>query len=145
LNEGDDKSTLPDVINAMILKYTHWSDIFMLHSLSDNQKREIEGNKQLIFNLIGISTSRPTTRQIHVTLSMKNYASSMAEARTLKTRYIAHFPKKNVSIVHCDDVFDEEAVVKKMGSAKVNHIHPFVGEVEERVNNFYWVNSRVGI
>ena len=49
LNEGDNKSTLSDVINAMILEYTHWSDIFMLHSLLDNQKREIEGNKRLIF------------------------------------------------------------------------------------------------
>ncbi len=42
-----------------------------------------------------------------------------------------------MSIVHCNDVFDGEAVVKKMGSAKMNHICPFVGEVEERVNNFY--------
>ena len=41
LNEGDDKITLPDVINSKILEYAHWSDIFTLRSLSDNQKREI--------------------------------------------------------------------------------------------------------
>jgi hypothetical protein len=33
--------------------------------------------------------------------------------------------------VHCDDAFDERAVVKKMVSANVNYIRPFVGEVEE--------------
>ena len=59
--------------------------------------------------------------------------------------YILHFSKEYVSIVYCDDVFNEESVVKKLGSAKVNYIRPFVVEVEERVNNFYWVNSRVGI
>ena len=69
----------------------------------------------------------------------------MAEDKTLKTGYVVHFSKEYVSIVHWDDVFDEEAVVKKLGSTKVNHICPFVGEVEERVNNFYWVDSRVGI
>ena len=69
----------------------------------------------------------------------------MAEDMTLKMGYINHFSKEYVSIMHCNGIFDEEAVVKKMGSAKVNHIHPFVGEVEERVNNFYWVNSRAGI
>jgi hypothetical protein len=29
LNEGDDKITLPDVINSKILEYVHWSDIFI--------------------------------------------------------------------------------------------------------------------
>jgi hypothetical protein len=33
----------------------------------------------------------------------------------------------------------------KMVSANVNHNRPFVGEVEETVNNFYFVDSRVGI
>ncbi len=47
LNKGEDKITLPDVINAKILKYMHWKDIFALCSLSDNQKREIDGNKLL--------------------------------------------------------------------------------------------------
>ena len=69
----------------------------------------------------------------------------MAEDRMLKTGYIVYFPKEYVSIVHWDDVFDDEAVIKKMGSTKVNHIHPFMGEVEEKVNIFYWINSRVGI
>ena len=50
-----------------------------------------------------------------------------------------------MSIVHCNDVFDEGADVKKMVSAKVNHTRFFVGEVEETVNNFNWVDSRVGI
>ncbi len=68
-----------------------------------------------------------------------------ADNRTLKTGYIINFSKKYVSILHWDDVFDEGADVKKMVSAKVNHICPFVGEVEEMVDNFNWVNSRVGI
>jgi hypothetical protein len=51
LNEGDNKITLPDVVNSKILDYAHWSDIFTLRSLSDNQKREIDGNKSLVFNL----------------------------------------------------------------------------------------------
>jgi hypothetical protein len=51
LNKGEDKITLPDVLNAKILKYMHWKDIFVLCSLSDNQKREINGNKLLVFNL----------------------------------------------------------------------------------------------
>ena len=55
----------------------------------------------------------------------------MAEDRTLKMGYILHFPKEYVSIVHCNEVFDEEAAVKKLGSAQINHIHPFVGETEE--------------
>jgi hypothetical protein len=47
LNKSEDKITLPDVINAKILEYMHWKDIFALCSLSDNQKREIDGNKLL--------------------------------------------------------------------------------------------------
>jgi len=41
--------------------------------------------------------------------------------------------------VHCDDVFDQKPVVKRMASANVNHIRPFVGEVEETVKNFTFV------
>jgi hypothetical protein len=52
----------------------------------------------------------------------------MANDRKLKTGYIIHFLNEYVSIMHCNDVFDERAVVKKMVSANVNHIHPFVGE-----------------
>ncbi len=77
---------------------------------------------------------------------LKNCVSfKAADNRTLKTRYIINFSKKCVSIMHCDDVFDERADVKKMVSAKVNHICPFMGEVEETVDNFDWVDSRVGI
>ena len=47
--------------------------------------------------------------------------------------------------MHCDDIFDERAVVKKMVSANVIHIRPFVGEVEETVDKFYFVDRRVGI
>ena len=43
-----------------------------------------------------------------------------------------HFSNEFVSIVRCNDVFDEKEVVKKMVSTNVNHIHPFVGEVERR-------------
>ncbi len=68
----------------------------------------------------------------------------MAEDRTLKTGYIVHFSKEYVSIVHCDDVFDEEVVIKKLGSAKVNCIHPFVGEVEERVVNNFLLGPQQG-
>jgi hypothetical protein len=51
----------------------------------------------------------------------------MSEDRTLKMGYIVHFSKEYVSIVHCDDVFDEEAVVKNMGSAKGESHSPFRG------------------
>jgi hypothetical protein len=51
LNEGDDKITLPGVINSKILEYAHWSDIFTLRSLSDNQKREIDGNKKVLSSI----------------------------------------------------------------------------------------------
>ena len=69
----------------------------------------------------------------------------MAKDRKLKTGYIIHFLNEFVSIVHCDDIFDERAVIKKMASAKVNHIRPFVGEVEETVKNVTFVHLRVGI
>jgi hypothetical protein len=60
----------------------------------------------------------------------------MAKDRKLKTGHIIHFSNVIVSIVHCDEVFDEREVVKKMVSANVNHNRPFVGEVEEMVDNF---------
>ena len=63
---------------------------------------------------------------------LKNRVSSMAKDRKLKTGYIIHFLNEFVRIVHCNDVFDEKEVVKKTVSANVNHIHPFVGEVERR-------------
>ena len=63
----------------------------------------------------------------------------------MKTGYIIHFSNKFVSILHCNDIFDERAVVKKMVSANVNHIRPFVGEVEETVDKFTFVDRRVGI
>ncbi len=69
----------------------------------------------------------------------------MAKDRKLKTGYIIHFSNDFVSIVSCDDVFDERAVVKKLASANVNHIRPFVGEVEEMVDNFTFVDCRLGI
>ena len=47
--------------------------------------------------------------------------------------------------MHCDDIFDESAVIKKIGSAKGNHVRPFVGEVEETVDNFTFIDPRVGI
>ena len=61
----------------------------------------------------------------------------------LKTGYIIHVSNKYVSIVHCDDVFNEITVVKRMASANVNHIRPFVGEVEEMVKIFTFVDPRV--
>jgi hypothetical protein len=68
---------------------------------------------------------------------LKNRVSfKAADNRTLKTECIVNLFKKYVSIVHCDDVFDKGADVKKMVSAKVNHICPFVGEAEEMVDNF---------
>ena len=63
---------------------------------------------------------------------LKNRVSSMAKDRKLKTGYIIHVLNEFVRIVHCNDVFDEKEVVKKMVSTNVNHIHPFVGEVERR-------------
>jgi hypothetical protein len=154
LNKGGDKITLPDVINAKIFKYTHWKDIFALRSLSDSQKREIDGNKLLVFNLTmqrldeiirKINTKTNTLANARHFVLKNHVSFKAANNRTLKTGYIVNLPKKYVSIVHCNDVFDEGTDIKKMVSAKVNHIHPFVGEVEEMVDNFYWVDSRVGI
>jgi len=67
----------------------------------------------------------------------------MAKVRKLKTGYIIHFSNDFVSIVHCNDVFDQKPVVRRMGSANANHIHPFLGEVEETVKNFTFVDPRV--
>ncbi len=154
LNKGEDKITLPDVINAKILEYTHWKDIFALRSLLDNQKREIDGNKLLVFNLKmqcldkiirKINPKTNTSANAH-DFVLKNHVSfKAADYRMLKTGYIVNLSKKYVIIVHCDDVFHEGADIKNMVSAKVNHIRPLVGEVEETVDNFNWVDSRVGI
>jgi hypothetical protein len=99
LNEGDYKITLPDVINSKILEYAHWSDIFTLRSLSDNQKREINGNKNLIFNLtmqrlnkISMNRSVETNKSANTHhFILKNRDSFMAKDRKLKTGYIIHF------------------------------------------------------
>jgi hypothetical protein len=111
LNKGEDKITLPDVINAKILEYTQWKDIFVLRSLSDNQKREIDGNKLLVFNLT-MQRLDKIIRKINtmtITLAnachfvLKNRVSfKAADNRTLKTGHIVNFSKKYVSIVHCD-------------------------------------------
>jgi hypothetical protein len=61
----------------------------------------------------------------------------------LKTGYIIHFSNDFVSIVNCDDVFHKRPVVKRMASANVNHIRPFVGEVEETVKKYSFVDPRV--
>jgi hypothetical protein len=145
LNKGEDKITLPDVINAKILKYMHWKDIFT---------REIDGNKLLVFNLMmqfldkiirKINIKTNTSANTHHFVLKNRVSFKAADNRTLKTGYIVKLSKKYVSIVNCNDVFDERADVQKMVSAKVNHICPFVGEVEETVDNFNWVDSRVGI
>jgi hypothetical protein len=151
LNEGDDKITLPDVINSKILEYVHWSDIFTLRSLSDNQRREIDDNKSLVFNLTmqrldeiiknQSAKSNKSANSHHFML--KNRVSFMAKDRKLKTGYIIHFSNEFVSIVHCDDIFDKKPGVTRMASANVNHIRPFVGEVEEMVKNFTFVDTRV--
>ena len=120
----------------------------------NNQKREIDGNKLLVFNLTMqcldkiIRKINPKTNTLANAryFILKNPVSfKAANNRMLKTGYIVNLSKKHVSIVHCDDIFDEGADVKKMVSAKVNHIRPFVGEVEETMDNFNWVDSRVGI
>jgi hypothetical protein len=49
---------------------------------------------------------------------LEDYVSFMSEDRTLKMGYIVHFSKEYVSIMHCNGVFDEEAVVKNMGSTQ---------------------------
>jgi hypothetical protein len=121
LNEGDDKITLPDVINSKILEYVHWSDIFMLRSLSDNQRREIDDNKSLVFNLTmqrldeiiknQSAKSNKSANSHHFIL--KNRVSFMAKDRKLKTGYIIHFLNEFVSIVHCDDIFDKNQVSRE--------------------------------
>ena len=122
-----------------------------LHSLSDNQKREIDGNKSLVFNLTmqrldkiiknhSVKSNKSANSHHFI---LKNRVSFMAKDGKLKTGYIIHFSNDFVSIVHCDDVFDERPVVKKISSANVNHICPFVGEVEETVKIFTFVDPRV--
>ena len=94
--------------------------------LLDNQKREIDGNKHLIFNLtmqrlnkivrnLNIKTNKLANAPHFV---LEDYVSFMSEDRTLKMGYIVHFSKEYVSIMHCNGVFDEEAVVKNMGSTQ---------------------------
>jgi hypothetical protein len=150
LNEGDDKITLPDVINSKILEYAHWSDIFKLRSLSDNQKREINGNKSLVFNMTmqrldeiirnySVKSNKSANKHHFI---LKNRVSFMAKDKKLTTGYIIHFSNQFVSIVRCDDLYDEEPGVTKMASANVTHIRPFVGEVEETVKNVTFVNPR---
>ena len=155
LNEGDDKITMPDVINSKILEYVHWSDIFTLRSLSDNQKREINGNKSLVFNMTmqrldeiirnhSVKSNKSANKHHFI---LKNRVSFMAKDKKLTTGYIIHFSNQFVSIVHCDDLYDEKPGVTRMASANVTHIRPFVGEVEETVKNVTFVNPRdmVGI
>jgi hypothetical protein len=99
LNEGDNKITLPDVVNSKILDYAHWSDIFTLRSLSDNQKREIDGNKSLVFNLTmqrldeiiknHSIKSNKSANSHHFILT--NRVSFMAKDRKLKTGYHPFF------------------------------------------------------
>ncbi len=117
----------------------------MLHSLSDDQKREIDGDKLLVFNLTmqcldkimrKINTKTNTLANARHFVLKNCVSFKAAENRMLKTGYIVNLFKKYVSIVHCDDIFNEGADVKKMVSPKVNHICPFVGEVEEMVDNF---------
>ena len=150
LNEGDGKITLPDVINSKILEYAHWSDIFKLRSLSDNQKREINGNKSLVFNMTmqrldeiirnhSVKSNKSANKHHFI---LKNRVSFMAKDKKLTTGYIIHFSNEFVSIVHCDDLFDKKPGVTKMASANVTHVRPFVGEVEETVKNVTFVNPR---
>ena len=49
---GDDKITLPDVINWKILEYLHWSDIIALRGSSYFLSRAIYYNERLMFDLI---------------------------------------------------------------------------------------------
>ena len=145
LNEGDGKITLPDVINFKILEYVHWSDIFKLRS-----QREINGNKSLVFNMTmqrldeiirnySVKSNKSANKHHFI---LKNRVSFMAKDKKLTTGYIIHFSNEFVSIVHCDDLFDKKPGVKRMASAKVTHIRPFVGEVEETVKNVTFVNPR---
>jgi len=67
----------------------------------------------------------------------------MVKDRKLKTGYIIYFSNEYVSVVNCDDVFNKKTVVKRMVSANVNHIRPFVGEVEDMVKKFTFVDPRV--
>jgi len=76
-------------------------------------------------------------------LILKNRVSFMVKDRKLKTGYIIYFSNEYVSVVNCDDVFNKKTVVKRMVSANVNHIRPFVGEVEDMVKKFTFVDPRV--
>ncbi len=147
LNEGDNKITLSNVVNDKIFKYMHWSDNFKLRYPS------IIGNKNLVFNLtmqrldeilgnLNLKTNKLTNARHFV---LKNHVSFKAEDVTIKTGYIINSSKEYVRITRCNDVFNEWSAIKRMVSAKVKHICPFVGEVEEMVVDCNWVDSRVSI
>jgi hypothetical protein len=108
LNKGEDKIILPDVINAKILEYIHWKDIFALCSLLDNQKRDINRNKLLVFNLMMqrldeiIKKINPNTNMLanaHHFVLKNDVSFKAADNRTLKTGYIVNLSKKYVSIL----------------------------------------------
>jgi hypothetical protein len=109
---------------------------FALRSLSENQKTEIDGNKLLVFNLTmqcldkiirKINTKTNTSANAHH-FALKNRVSfKAADNRTLKTGYIINLFKKYVSIVHCNDIFDEGLDVKKNGECKGESYSPFCG------------------
>ena len=128
----------------------------MLRSLSDNQKREIDGNKSLVFNLTmqrldeiiknhSVKSNKSANSHHFI---LKNRVSFMAKDGKLKTGYIIHFSNDFVSIVHCDDVFDQKPVVKRMASTNVNHIShsPFRGRSRGDDEKFYFrTQSIIGI
>jgi hypothetical protein len=141
---GDDKITLPDVINWKILEYLHWSDIIALHGSSYFLSRSIYYNERLMFDL--------TMQRIDEIINYLNKKSiSNEHCFVLKNRvkymdedgypncsgYIVHTSKKSVWIVGCDDLFDEGSVVRQLRNSKVSHVRPFVGEVLITVINYH--------
>ena len=46
--------------------------------------------------------------------------------------YIVSTPKKSVWIVHCDEIFGDEPVVRMLTRSNVKHVQPFMGKVEKR-------------
>ncbi len=95
-----------------------------------------------ILRNLSLKTNKLTNARHFV---LKNHVSFKAEDVTITIGFIINFSKEYVRITHCNDVFNEWSAIKRMVSAKVKHICPFVGEVEETVVNFNWVDSRVSI
>ena len=147
-DKGDNTITLTDAINSKILTYSHWKDVISLCDLTDNQFRAIQDNKRLMHDLtmqcideiIKNLNKKTTSNEHHFVL--KNRVSYRATDGNVNSGYIVRTSKKSVWIVHCDEIFGDEPVVRMLRNSNVKHVQPFVGEVENTVINYRMVDPR---